>query len=83
MNMKCRIILSLCIIFTASFIHSIVMLQYKCEVVDLRSAIFLLKLLLVANNIKRYSVPVKGPVVVQRLGRGIAPLFNDRCTRSG
>ena len=30
-----------------------VMLQYKCEVVDLRSAVILLKLLLVTNNIKR------------------------------
>jgi len=29
-----------------------VMLQYKCEVADLRSAVFLLKLLLVTNNIK-------------------------------
>ena len=31
----------------------------------------------------RYSVPVTGPVVAQRVGRGIALLFHDHGTRRG
>ena len=30
-----------------------------------------------------FSVPVIGPVVAQRVGRGIALLFHDRGTRRG
>ena len=32
---------------------------------------------------KRWSVPVTGPVVAQRVGRRIALLFHDRATRKG
>ena len=33
--------------------------------------------------LKRKSVPITGPVVAQRVGRGIAQLFHDRGTRRG
>ena len=32
---------------------------------------------------KKLSVPVTGPVVAQRVGRGTALLFHDRGTRRG
>ena len=35
------------------------------------------------TDIKKVSVPVTGPVVAQRVGRGIALLFHDRGTRRG
>ena len=34
-------------------------------------------------KVKRESVPVTGPVVAHRVGRGIALLFHDRGTRRG
>ena len=39
--------------------------------------------LLVKQGKVRYSVPITGPVVAQRVGRGIAVLFHDRGTRRG
>ena len=41
---------------------------------------------LVGNNVlekRRQNVPVTGPVVAQRMGRGIALLFHDGGTRRG
>ena len=35
------------------------------------------------RDIKGKTVPVTGPVVAQRVGRGIALLFHDQGTRRG
>ena len=37
----------------------------------------------IVKQIKTGSVPVTGPVVAQRVGRGIVLLFHDRDTRRG
>ena len=42
-----------------------------------------MKLLNMASKGRSKSVPVTGPVVDQRVGRGTALLFHDRITRRG